>query len=80
MDPVLQGISNSLDKNICSKRIFSRFGVCCVFTIKDPTSAEITQNDTYLQNPGFSSNYKETNNVKYTVNKVSPGILINVGM
>lgn len=44
------------------------FGVCCVIVAR--TGGTITQNCTYLQNPGFPAAYAETNGVQYTINKM----------
>ncbi len=45
-----------------------RFGVCCVFIVTG-TSATISQNCTYLQNPGFPSTYTDTTAITYTIQK-----------
>ena len=49
-----------------------RFGVCCVFTLSG-TSGTVTQNSTYIQNPGYPSSYGTSSAVQYTVNKCSSG-------
>jgi hypothetical protein len=49
------------------------FGVCCVFTLS--TTGTVTQNCTYIQNPGYPSIYSSTSGVTYTVNKCSSGKL-----
>ena len=48
-----------------------RFGVCCVFVLS--TSGTVTQNCTYIQNPGYPSSYAGSG-LTYTVNKCSSGI------
>ena len=50
------------------------FGVCCVFVINDSSTTTISQNDTYIQNPGYPSQYGETNTLSYTINKCSDDI------
>ena len=45
-----------------------RFGVCCLFTVSSSGST-ITQNCTYIQNPGFPSTYTSTTALTYTVSK-----------
>ena len=47
------------------------FGVCCVFTIQE--TGDIVQNNTYIQNPGFSTAYAKTDALTYTVKKASSG-------
>lgn len=54
------------------------FGVCCLFTVTD-TSAQITQNCTYIQNPGFPMAYTETANIQYNVQKCANGTHIEKG-
>ena len=50
-----------------------RFGVCCVFTVTE-SGQPITQNCTYIRNPGFPSAYSGTSPVSYTINKCSSGV------
>ena len=52
---------------------FQRFGVCCVFTVEE-SGQPITQNCTYIRNPGFPSAYSGTSPVSYTINKCSSGM------
>ena len=49
------------------------FGVCCLFVITDGSST-ITQNCTYIQNPGFPSVYSSTTGLTYTVSKCTPDV------
>ena len=72
---VLQGkyIFDTLNKFKIINVSFS-FGVCCVFVINDSSSTTISQNDTYIQNPGYPSQYGETNTLSYTINKCSDDI------
>lgn len=51
----------------------SRFGVCCYFA-KSSSGSTISENNTYIQNPGYPSTYSSTSTVSYTVNKCSPGV------
>ena len=47
------------------------FGACCLF-IKNECGATIDRNMTYIQNPGFPSQYDENGNTcSYTVKTVS---------
>ena len=50
-----------------------RFGVCCLFVVTS-TSDTISQNSTYIQNPGFPSVYSETSSLTYTINKCSSDV------
>lgn len=48
------------------------FGVCCVFLVS-ASGGTISQNCTYVQNPGFPSTYGDTAELTYTVYKCSAG-------
>jgi len=52
------------------------FGVCCVFTTTE-TSATISENCTYIQNPGFPSPFTDTasdSSFTYTADKLSEDV------
>jgi len=52
------------------------FGVCCVFTTTE-TTADISENCTYIQNPGFPSPFTDTatdSSFAYTVEKSSSDV------
>ena len=52
------------------------FGVCCVFTVSS-SGSKITENCTYLVNPGYPSNYVPTstpNTLTYTISKCQDDI------
>ena len=49
-----------------------RFGVCCIFLVS-ATGSTISQNCSYIRNPGYPSAYTSTSSVSYTINKCSPG-------
>jgi hypothetical protein len=52
----------------------SGFGVCCVFQVSTSGST-ISQNNTYIQNPGFPTALTTTTSaVTYTINKCSPNV------
>ncbi|CAB4058483.1 unnamed protein product [Lepeophtheirus salmonis] len=51
----------------------SGFGVCCVFSVTDCGST-VSQNVTYIRNPGFPSALRSTQTCSYTINKASPKI------
>ena len=53
------------------------FGVCCVFTISSATGGTVSQNSTYLQNPGYPSALTSTSAISYTINKQSSGTIFN---
>ena len=55
------------------QRLLIRFGVCCLFLVTASGSV-ITQNCTYIRNPGFPSAYSATSAVTYTINKCISGI------
>jgi hypothetical protein len=57
---------------IQKKQFYFRFGVCCLFLVTS-TSATISQNCTYLQNPSFPSAYSGTGALSYTISKCSAG-------
>ena len=48
-----------------------RFGVCCWFTLQN--TGELSQNCTYVQNPGYPSAYTDTASLKYTIRRCSEG-------
>jgi hypothetical protein len=48
-----------------------RFGVCCIFTLTN--GGTVSQNCTYIQNPGFPSSYGSTSAINYMVTKSSSG-------
>lgn len=50
-----------------------RFGVCCVFLVTDAATS-VSQNCTYIQNPGYPSPLTTTTSLSYTVNKCSPSM------
>ena len=56
-----------------------RFGVCCVFQITD-AGREITENCTYIQNPGFPAVTTETNALTFNVRKCSDGKVFRSNM
>ena len=49
-----------------------RFGVCCLFTLSTSGST-ISQNCSYIQNPGFPTALAGGSAVSYTVNKCNDG-------
>jgi len=52
------------------------FGVCCVFFVSATTS-EVSQNCTYIVNPGYPSNYAPSttpNTITYTINKAQTDV------
>jgi hypothetical protein len=53
----------------------SGFGVCCVFLVSTSGST-ISQNNSYIQNPGFPTALTTTTvaTVSYTINKCSPNV------
>ena len=57
---------HELGMKVCS------FGVCCVFSFST-SGATLTQNSSYIQNPGFPSPYIGGTGVTYTVSKASSG-------
>jgi len=44
----------------------SAFGICCVFLVEE---GDVSENCTYIRNPGFNSAYSETDQVTYTIRK-----------
>ncbi len=48
-----------------------RFGVCCLFVVKEESEDEISQNCTYIQNPDFPMATSEATSTTYTINKCS---------
>ena len=50
----------------------NRFGVCCWFTLQN--TGELSQNCTYVQNPGYPSAYTDTASLKYTIRRCSEGL------
>lgn len=51
----------------------SGFGVCCIFTVST-CGGTISNNVTYITNPGFPAAYTTTGDCKYTVSKCSDNI------
>ncbi|XP_059098986.1 uncharacterized protein LOC131893072 isoform X2 [Tigriopus californicus] len=51
----------------------SGFGVCCVFLISS-SGATVSQNCSYLRNPGFPNAYAETSQVSYTIQKCDSSV------
>merc|ERR1719323_97680 len=51
----------------------SGFGVCCTFLLSTCGST-VTQNCSYIQNPGYSSAYTTTGSCSYTVTPINSGI------
>ncbi|XP_023330808.1 uncharacterized protein LOC111703166 [Eurytemora carolleeae] len=49
------------------------FGVCCLFS-KSACSSTVTNNVSYITNPGFPSTYNTAGTCTYTINKVSSDI------
>ena len=49
-----------------------RFGVCCVFAA-DTTGQTVTQNNTYIRNPGFPGDYTDTTAFTTTIEKCACG-------
>ena len=47
---------------------FNRFGVCCVF-MTSSCGATVSQNCSYIKNPGYSSAYTSTSNCQFTIVK-----------
>ena len=52
--------------------VFFRFGVCCLFILSS-TSSTISQNCSYIQNPGFPTALAGGSAVSYTINKCNDG-------
>ncbi len=50
-----------------------RFGVCCLFILDGTGTTAINQNCTYIQNPGFPSEYADVNDLSFTINRCSNG-------
>ena len=67
---VLKHLVNSLI--IILVNFSPRFGICCLFISK--ASGTISENCTYIQNPGFPTAYTTLSTVSWTVNKCSNGI------
>jgi len=58
-----------LEKNqIFFKVILFRFGVCCVF-MTSTCGTTVSQNCSYLKNPGYPSAYTSTSSCQFTINK-----------
>ena len=51
--------------------MLDRFGVCCVFTVS--SAGTVTQNNTYIQNPGYPTGYTALSNILYSIAKSSTG-------
>ena len=65
---------HAFDLMICivfQRVICFRFGVCCLFMTS--TSGTISENCTYLQNPGYPGAYTTTTTIQWTVAKCSTG-------
>ena len=58
-------------KNGCF--VILRFGVCCIFLVS-ASGGIISQNCTYIRNPGFPSAYSGTGSVSYTIQKCSSDV------
>ena len=52
---------------------FHSFGTCCLFLASDCGST-IDQNQTYIRNPGFPSEYADTADCVYTITRMDNGI------
>jgi len=50
------------------------FGVCCLWLLNTETDLTVTQNNTYIQNPGFPSSLTDAKSLSYTVQKCSDDI------
>ena len=50
-----------------------RFGVCCVF-LYSTGGSEVSENCSYIQNPGFPSAYTETTALTYTIKKCAEDV------
>ena len=50
----------------------NRFGVCCLFLVS-ASGSTISQNCTYIRNPGFPTAYSSTSSVTYTISKCISG-------
>lgn len=50
------------------------FGVCCVFIISDTSGGTVSENCTYLRNPGYPSAYTATSSLTYKINKCSDNV------
>ena len=66
------------DKNsndLCCMLIFffHRFGVCCVFMLSE-CGVQVTENCTYIRNPGFPEASTDITTCKFTVQKCDTGI------
>ena len=75
--PVLEGNFSSIyfEKFNIRKKLwiifdvfFNRFGVCCVF-MTSSCGATVSQNCSYIKNPGYSSAYTSTSNCQFTIVK-----------
>ena len=56
-----------------TKIVMFSFGVCCLFILDGTGTTAISQNCTYVQNPGFPSAYSDTAAISFTVNRCSNG-------
>ena len=52
--------------------MLDRFGVCCVFTVSS-AGTTVTQNNTYIQNPGDPTGYTALSSIQYSITKCSTG-------
>eukprot|EP00095_Tigriopus_kingsejongensis_P010887 maker-scaffold86_size395752-snap-gene-2.34 protein:Tk10887 transcript:maker-scaffold86_size395752-snap-gene-2.34-mRNA-1 annotation:"conserved hypothetical protein" len=57
----------------CQSNNVIRFGVCCIFTAVNSGST-ITQNCTYIRNPGFPQTYEQQSSITYTIRKTAPDV------
>lgn len=53
----------------------SGFGICCVF-IQSNGNTAITQNCSYISNPGFPNSYTDNTAITYTVNKIDNAVCL----
>lgn len=63
--------SGSADGNCASG-----FGVCCLVTVNScsSTAVEVSQNCTYIQNPGFPTAFTNATTCNYNINRIQDGI------
>ncbi|XP_059097863.1 uncharacterized protein LOC131892119 [Tigriopus californicus] len=53
----------------------SGFGVCCIFSSME-TGSTISQNCTYIRNPGFPMPYEATDSISHTIQKSSSDVCL----
>ena len=70
LDLVLEGKIYSLAWKHKPQNIFCnfRFGVCCVF-MTSTCSSTVSQNCSYIKNPGYPSAYTSTSSCQFTIQK-----------